>query len=471
MNLLIVEDDLSFREALQQIIDECTGISQTTIIGSRDAALAQINSHQFDYAVLDLKIPSTDGELDSEVAHGEAVYEHLKSLAPGTPVCFLTAFGTEDFITDRLNEAHPADIWGSGKPEPMVRMLRKGRVLELKAILQDAAASIQACDGIESNDRANLDSQERRVLRIFARKNNARSLNVRELSGGLSGARVLKAELRDGSGVTRMTCAARLASAVDIRDELSRYHRDVVRLPIGRYTVHNGDVFDGASNRSGVFYTLVPAFTSLLNLVRTNPADALAAVKKIQVAERNWTNGHPQTTTTIAELRRALIKDVDFTAAKEHLDGLDTAKFEALNVLVHITAQHRDLHAENVLVENGTDPILIDFGTVGEAPACLDPLTFELAFLFHPKCKEAVGAWPSLEHARRWADIDAYTAACPFRDLIKFLREWAIESTGGDRALYATTYAIGARQLKFPNTDKQLARTIMESAIAATGST
>jgi hypothetical protein len=206
-------------------------------------------------------------------------------------------------------------------------------------------------------------------------------------------------------------------------------------------------------------------------LVRTSPADALAAIRKVQVAEQNWTNGHPQTTTRIAELRRALIGDADFASAKEYLDGLDTSQFEAQNVLVHVTAQHRDLHAENVLVENGTDPIRIDFGTVGEAPACLDPLTFELAFLFHPKCKEAVGEWPSLEHTARWANVDAYTAACPYPELIRYLREWAIASAGGDRALYATTYAIGARQLKFPNTDKRLARAIMESAIQASSST
>jgi CheY-like chemotaxis protein len=467
MRILIVEDSAEFLETLEAVIVRAAPDSTRIVCNSRNSALAALGTNEFDYAILDLKIPSIDGDIDTDVAHGRAVYEKVKASSPGTPVCFLTAFGDEDFIADCLLDAKPSDIWGSGALEPMVRMLRKGRVAELEGILRSVASNVLACDAVELNDNARLNERERRVLRIFARRNQARSVNVDPLTGGVSGARVLKAVFRDLHGAVRLTCASRIAPFAKIREEVTRYKIDVVRLPNGRYSTHCDSVFEGASDHAGAFYTLIPNYRSLLDLVQKDQGQAEVVLRNLIAAEKNWTEGHPQSAATVCSIRRRLISDADFDAHRGPLNGLDVDSFEQRSVQVCETAQHCDLHPENILVDENFQPILIDFGTVGNAPSCLDPLTLEFAFLFHPACRRAVGDWPSLEYARNWTQLEAYVGACPFKEFLRGVRNWAVESSGGNRALYATGYAIAARQLKFPDTDKSLVRAVIEGALTA----
>ena len=471
MRLLIVEDRAEYLESVEAIVKRAAPNALMTICKSRDSALSALSAEKFDYAILDLKIPSADGDVDVETAHGRAVYEWLKASSIGTPVCFLTAFGTEDFIADCFADAKPADIWGSGVEEPMVRMVPKGRVLELETILKAVATNVLACEGVELNDGTDLGERERMVLKIFGRRNQGRSIIISPLTRGVSGRHVLKVTCRDVHGAVRLTCACRIAPFEEIRDEFDRYRHDVVRLPHGRYVAHCDSVFAGASDNAGVFYTLIPNYRSLLDVVRQNQRDAVTVLQNLIATERNWTQGQPQSSTTVGSIRRTLISDLDFENKSELLAGIDLDSFEALPVQIYQTAQHRDLHEENVLVDENLQPILIDFGRVGEAPSCLDPLTLEFAFLFHQGCKQTVGDWPSAEHARNWTQLETYIGACPFKDFISAARHWAIESSGGNRALYATAYAFAARQLKFDDTDKALARAVIEGAVAAARNT
>jgi DNA-binding NarL/FixJ family response regulator len=475
MRILIVEDAPAFLAAVIDLVLRAAPSASVVECKSRDKAVNAIDTGTFDYAILDLKIPSNDEEMDPpETAHGQAVYDTFRTVSPGTPICFLTAFGTDDFISDRMAEADRSDVWGSGIAEPMVRMLPKGRLLELERIIRAASESLAACDGIEINQNLplgeRLTERQKRVLRIFARRNGGRSINVSALTGGMSGLRVLKTEVRDAHGAVRMTCAARVGLLPEIRDEAARY-REIVRLPIGRYTPHCDSVFEGAADHAGTFYTLIPQFRSLLTVIRQSEPDAVAALGLLMVASQSWTYGHPQKTTTVQSIRQGLISDQALEDFHEHLVGINWQDFERMPVQVYETTQHGDLHGENVLIDNNLQPILIDFACVGDAPSCLDPITLELSFLFHPACRRAVGDWPSTECANNWDNLEVYVGACPFKEFLRATRAWAVQVSGGYRALYATAYAFAARQLKFPDTDKNLARAVMQCAIRAAQNT
>lgn len=471
MRILVVEDDSDFLPAVLDVVRRANPHAEVITCSSRDSALSAIRASWFDYAILDLKIPAADGDIDAESAHGKAVYEALRNSSPGTPICFLTAFGTDDFISDRLVEARPSDVWGAGKQEPMIRMLKKGRIVELEPLLRAVSDMVLECDQVELNNNPGLGENEKRVIRIFARRNQGRSINVRQLTGGLSGARVLKTEVRDRYGAVRLTCAARVTNRNEVLDEVNRYKRDIVRLPNGYYSTHCDSVMEGAGDFAGVFYTLIPNFQSLLGVLRKSETDAITVIQRAADLHRKWTDGHPQSSVAIRSIRQGLVSDESLLGNSASLDGLDWRNFEETPVQVHLTAQHGDLHCENVLVDENFQPILIDFGRVGDAPSCLDPLTLELAFLFHPSCKNAVGDWPSPEAARNWTDIEQYTSACPFKEFIKAVRLWAVANSGGNRALYATAYAFAVRQLKFSGTDKNLARAIVEGALTAARNT
>ena len=164
MKLLIVEDAANILEALEDALDGVLGKDEIVVCRSRDNALEAINSTVFDYAVLDLKIPTVNDQLDAEVIHGEAVYRRLRRDSPGTPVRFLTAFGTEDFVTDLLQEAEKVDIWDSGLEAPMVSLLPKKRLGEITAIIQSVKDDIRQTDDIEINAHPALGQLEMRVL-------------------------------------------------------------------------------------------------------------------------------------------------------------------------------------------------------------------------------------------------------------------------------------------------------------------
>ncbi len=114
MKLLIVEDDQKILDALDDAFIGVIEPAELTVCKSRDSAFEAIESGPFDFAVLDLKIPTVDDQLDDETAHGQAVFERLRSTQPGTPICFLTAYATDDFTSSLLTQGEKDDVWGSG---------------------------------------------------------------------------------------------------------------------------------------------------------------------------------------------------------------------------------------------------------------------------------------------------------------------------------------------------------------------
>lgn len=466
MKLLIVEDDPNVVDALSDDLKDILEPGELTICRSRDTALAAISHGIFDYAVLDLKIPTADDKLDAEVDHGRAVYDQLRADLPGTPVCFMTGFATDDFIMDRFQDAEMADIWGAGIQAPMLRLIPKKRLNEVAPLIQAVKAEIAATDDIELI-ATGLPPLDCRVVRIFGRRHHAGSLLVEELSGGLSDVRVRRVTIRDCHGSVHLVTAARIGIRTEIKNELQGYNADIVRLPNGRFSVHAGEVFAGAGPLAGVFYRLLPDLESLAAVVRSDPTRASRVVNHLQPAERIWTEGRPQSARRVQDIRRYLVSDEEMQNVKQLLEGIDWESFENRNVQARICTQHGDLHCGNVMVDAHDEPVMIDYACVGEGTSCLDPITLEMSVLFHPDSKTVSGDWPTPAQVDRWDDLDTFTRGSPSEAFLRAARHWATEVAAGRREFYATAYALSVRQLKYADTDKVIAQGIIRAVVRA----
>src|SRR5687768_6540018 len=91
-----------------------------TVAASQESALVELEAmdHEFDLAVCDLKIPTTDGAIDDEVSLGLGVLRTALARWPGVPVIVLSAFGTLDMVADMLLAARQRDVYGVGIEMP-----------------------------------------------------------------------------------------------------------------------------------------------------------------------------------------------------------------------------------------------------------------------------------------------------------------------------------------------------------------
>jgi predicted NACHT family NTPase len=106
-------------------------------------------------------------------------------------------------------------------------------------------------------------------------------------------------------------------------------------------------------------------------------------------------------------------------------------------------------------------------GEVGFASASFDPVTLELTLLFHPMGRGIRSAWPSERQAREWSDLDKYLLHCPIPEFVRACREWAMAVCPGAREIYSNVSAYSVRQLKYLDTDHDLASALISSAISS----
>ena len=472
MKVLIVEDR---PDSIKTLKEAFTGIaSDCTYVRSRSAAFAAIAQEAFDLALLDLKILPEDSSLQPDISHGKAVYYEIVEKFPGTPVIFQTGYGTEDFISDLLLNAKSHDGWGSGQTFPMVFMLRKDRLPELVDLVNNQYRIFSETDQMEVSAGAQgieLNEPDKRVLKIFCRRHEGVRLVLSELTGGLSGSRVFGTKVISQHGETIIYTAAKIGTLASVHDEIRKYNNEVIRLPPGAFPQLCDQVVAGVGNRGGVFYRLAEDYkSSLFALLSEDPARAATVVQKIRKFEVPWHEHAPESRQTILDVRRMIVRDDDFEATKSQLDGFGIEAFEATPVHVKVCSQHCDLHGSNILVDENDTPILIDFQQVARCPSAFDPITLELSILFHPDAAGLRGDRATPETIARWHELDWYQAATPFGPFIRTCREWMF-SVAGARAVYSTAYAYAVKQLKYPDTDHDLALALVTSAMKGSSST
>lgn len=486
MKFLLVEDNLEFASDVCAQLREL-GFRPEHVTNKEDAEnrLDQISSCKFfDLIVLDQNIPSTINSLDANVSHGRAVFHSARMKSPGTPLVILSARSLDDFLQDLLDESPHVDFWGKNEQQPLVNTFRKSNLDDfLDYARQIAEDECRLADiEIQGEDGENpLSKAEKKLIRIYGRRSNATQVHLSPISGGLSGASVLRANYASTTNPNIISTAIKFASITRLEGEAQKYVY-FNRLAIGKYAPLISREFVGAGAHGGLVYRLAEGFdTSLLDCMDQAGTNHLELVEVLKDSTRPWHSNATATRRSIMDIRTDICGDFDVIsclsdlaagaitstrgAAQELLD-LDLDQLEKREIDLRWGVQHSDLHCLNVLVSEQGDAILIDCGECRETSVSLDPITLELSFFFHPKAADRNVLRISLEDAKRWSRIEEFLGSYPWPEWARACRDWANDSGGGRRAVLATAYSYALRQLKYENNYKDVALGIAYSAAA-----
>ena len=125
MRVLIVENDERLLTVLRDELSALPEIMYVCIAKGRDEGIAALNEECFDLLICDLKIPTTKGELNEDIRHGQAVGAHAGRYASGMPVIILSAFGTKELLSGYLREGRRATLFGTKAEYPMIEHIDK----------------------------------------------------------------------------------------------------------------------------------------------------------------------------------------------------------------------------------------------------------------------------------------------------------------------------------------------------------
>ena len=292
---------------------------------------------------------------------------------------------------------------------------------------------------------------------------------VTSLNSGLSGSKVLRLKLTDTGGAPIVDAVAKLGSLEVIRNESRRFETYVSRLEPIATPRHLFTLQFGAKANAGIFYGLAGSEDTAFVIATHPEAFCKEAIKSLASATRRWSDGVYQTRLTIREVRQRILADQALDRILIEFPIPWVQEFEAREIQTKWCCIHGDLHGCNVLVATDGTSVLIDYGAVGNGPASLDPVTLELSLFFHPQGpfhpegQLAGCSWPSEQQVINWGNPDQYLAECPAQHFLKECRDWAKTIAAGNREIAASAYSYLIRQLKYPDTDKNLALSLLNS--------
>lgn len=464
MNILVVEDDQEFAEA---VIDLLKKLDVQTVISharSMESGIALITSEFYDLIILDLKIPTIDTELNASSAHGIATFTFAMANAPGTPILVLTGSSADEHIDTILKYAKQVDIWGEGQQAKMVDFLRKHKLAELPGKLKLFETAIKKILDIEvTRHKCELSVAHSRIIRIFARTFSAQRCNISMLNGGLSGTAVYRLDTFDMAGNTIHHAVCKVGLMAEIIDESTRYDQHISRLNPVATPRKLVELRSGARDTAGVFYSLAQGYPYTgFDLLKRESEFVGKTIQNLQALFTPWRAGESRK--LIRDIRRRVLNDENFETCKANLQVTWVENFERQEVQTSWCCTHGDLHGLNILVSADGAPILIDYGDVGEGPASLDPVTLEFSLVFHPDGPLKGGNWPSVEQAQSWGNLDEYLKDCPCPDFIKACRAWAESVAPARREVAVSAYAYLLRQFKYPSANIELISALIEGA-------
>lgn len=465
MRILLIEDE-------EAVVKEIGGLlksrcaAEVRVARSRDGALEIIEgAEDYDLIVCDLRIPTRDGGLDVAEDHGFRVHDAARERHPGTPCIFFSGYANLENVGQRLAGGSTVDIFGTGELWPLVDVRSKDSQPEFIDRSADLAAGLRELDSLEIEIAGghSLSAYEARPMRVYATRLNGSRVVMSPL-GGLSGAKVFRVEVFDSSQSSVGLVVAKVALASTVLDEIDRFRQHVApTIGIGGFAPLADEVLAGAGRFGAAFYSLAAGWDrDLFELVTNDPASAAVAVNRLREILTVWRRSESRSVVTIEELRSARVSNDQLAPFASDLDGIRWRDVEAFSVEMNMSVQHGDLHGRNLLVDSEGRPLIIDYGDVGLGPSVLDPVTLELSLLLHDEHPD-LGDWPTSKHASSWFDLERYTADSPILDLVRVCREWATASSSRIE-LAAMVYAHAMRQLKYPDTDKEMAITIAGAA-------
>lgn len=469
MRVLLVEDHADFASEVEREVRSIPGC-ELVWSASRDSALHRIDAGEdFCLVILDRRIPTADGVLDDHFEHGWRVFQAIQAQLAGTPVWFLTATEDPDFAADLANDyARQADLNGRQQPEAMYRVFWKRRIVDCMRALRQFADQHLALERIAITRPAEmrLRDAEARTIRLFGRRHLGASVDVQALGGGLSQSRVLRISVRAADGRTLITTVAKVSSLQETAAEAERYRTEISRLRAGGFPQLTEKIEAGAGNVGGLFYGLVgETVESLFDRIVARHADLERIPPSLHGIMQPWYGAKRVDDVQVSQIRRRFIGDTSLPRVQGHLAGLDIAATENCLVRAAECCQHCDLHCANTVFDDRGQAMLIDFGDTGLSFASVDPVTMELSTVFHSQRNRLPADWPTVENMRNWTDVALFVRGCSFPGFISACRAWALAEAGSADEIVAVAYGYGLRQLKYDDTDKNLARALVQCCI------
>ena len=466
MRVLIVEDEQHVATRLDERLGRLKPRIDTVIAGSRTSGIEALQSSEFDFIVCDLRLPPQDGGVDTDEAHGLAVYYEARNVCPGTPCLFFTGFGTSQSVLEQLSAGGAHDVLGTGESYGMTRLLSKDSFLDCVNRLESFNTELANLEAIRidlSSSTSSLDSFERRALQLRARSLGGTSIEASTL-GGLSGAQTLRATVKDDQGRTFGSYFAKIDLWPKMNQERENYRRYInPLLKMGGYPALGPEIEAGIGKREALFYQLADEYTEhLFHVLEGNEDEAIAIVEVLRDIFGQWAELSEKKVLRIRDLRVQRIGDSEFQPYRDALGS--TEGFEEIEREMMTSCQHGDLHGFNVLCNASGEAVVIDFGNVGPAPTCIDPIILELSILFHRDSPFRSDSWPTNKQAEAWFDLDEYLLGCPVPGFIRKCREWANER-GGPTDLPPVVYTEAVRQLKYEDTNRERALGIARAAM------
>jgi CheY-like chemotaxis protein len=439
---------------------------------NRDSAIELLQNGWYDLAFCDLRIPPSEDDQTPDVVHGRAVIQEIQSSHSGMPMIVLSGYLTTEHREEFQKAGNQRDCFGKGTGHPMIRVHDKSRMTQAIEEIVSDGHELNKLDSIEINSRdpASLDltGHERRVLKLFCRKVGGSVLRASRVRGGLSSSTVFKVSAEALDGSLKAKAYAKVGHWSNLSDELNRYNSHVspILLP-GDFATLYQSVDAGAGPFGGIFYQHAHIETiNLYDLIQDFPSDVESVVAELEGIEKRWTTSGSDSDMGVADLERECLGD-EADKIRELARALCTSDFSNNRFACRKSVQHFDLHGMNVLVHqsaHSSRPILIDFGQVCVGPACYDPIALELSLLFHPDASRLRGEWPTVDQVRRWTELPAYLEGCPIREFVIQCRRWTIAAKRGNREALACVYVYALRQLRFRDTNHEVAKALVVSA-------
>jgi CheY-like chemotaxis protein len=463
MRILIVEDKDDDVELIRVGLDARHVGADLVVAKSRDSAIEELDTGHFDVLICDLMIPTIDDGLDTALEHGIAVYEHSQRVAAGLPAIFFSAFGSEEVLEQHVLPQVRQDSPFGGANELMLQFKDKGKLKECLDILEHYESELTSLSDIQLaiDEGTELEEPDERIVRICARQFSAQEVQVSALSGGLSGARTYKVYGSGSEGNPLLHAAIKTDSIALTEREVANFGRLAGLLVPGLLAPQAGVIRAGASGRGAVLYSLAADHDSLFRVVLNDPERAATAVERLAAGFTSTATGLVQPV-TVGDIRRRFVSEEQMRAIVSVLEGIDVDEVEQLVIQNRVALVHGDLHGANVLVSDAGQPIVVDFGSVQEGSASLDPVTLELSLSFHPYGRR-IHTSMEAETGNAWADLDRYEAICIAPRFVRACRDWARRVAGSEEELLTQAYAHCVRQFRFDEANHEVALRVARS--------
>lgn len=461
MRILLVEDDDDQVDIFVTALAARSADTEVIVARSRDSAIEALATTFFDFVVCDLKIPTIDGGLDTALEYGIDVQRFIFDEVRGTPCFFFSAFGA-DLVLDQhvIPFAGPGDPFMTGTERPMLDMRSKRQINRCVDDLGEFAQAIDYLERVTLTADVELDQVEQRLVRLAARKQQADAVAVELLQGGLSSARTFKVTGTDADGSLRLRAAVKIDRLSNLDSDESGFARLASVLGSEIVATQAFVVREGANGRGAIVYSLAIDHSTLFRVAAEDEPRALASLRSLRGEVDTRLGQGPPVNMTVAEIRRIFVSDEQAQDIYPKDLGLDFSAVEEKQVKINRCVLHSDLHGSNVLIAEDGHPLLIDFASVAEGPASIDPVLLEMSLVFHPYGRQVLPSGDELLE-RDWTDTDGYCAILPAPDIGAFCREWAHETAGSEGEILAVAYGWALRQLMYPESNHPLARRII----------